>query len=107
MNKTLESRIHDLLISKSNASAFSYFCDYDKKNDCLVILSKDKELFTISLANKTIREVFTDVYYMITSADIAPKLIDEIELLQRCNEDLQKENKRLKELNGIMSAEIL
>jgi signal recognition particle GTPase len=90
--------IQNLLIAKSDASLYSYQCHYDKENRSLVVKTKEKNLFEIPLKNRTLREVYTDLYYMIVSADIAPKLINKIE-------ELQKEIKNLQELNSVRNIE--
>ena len=93
MNKELASKIENLIISKENTPYNNYTCDYDKSNNCLMVKGDNIDLFTIPLGDKTVREVFIDVYYLIASADLAMELIDEIN--------------RLDKINGIMSAEIL
>jgi hypothetical protein len=100
LNKELASKIENLIISKENTPYNNYTCDYDKNNNYLVVKGNNTDLFTIPLGDKTVRKIFIDVYYLIASADIAMELVDEIKVLQ-------EENKRLKELNGIMSSEIL
>ena len=100
MDIDLDISIQNLLIANSNVSLCSYRCDYDKENRCLIIKTKEKDLFEVPLGNRTLREVYTDLYYMIVSADIAPKLVNKIEELRRNNKKLQKEIKELQELNN-------